>query len=92
MMKLLLNIAMIEAGLVLNQPREEVAQNSTVLVLSKYAQSWKNPLVIDVSGVEHTEIDFGYGHDTDLYLSCSVQYQDTFYIFGGLFEPRQVLF
>jgi len=40
---------------------------------------------------EYSEISFIYGENTDIYRSCSVTYKNNFYLFGGLYEKRQVL-
>ena len=93
---LLLLTSIVQAGLIRDavlihsdDNQTERSDNGTVLVLSKYTKTWKNPISINYKG-EHQDAIFDYGVDTDLYLSCSVQYKDAFYIFGGLFQPRQV--
>jgi len=45
--------------------------------------------IIKVSG-EYSDIWFVYGDKTDVYESCSVTYQNRFYIFGGHYEKRQI--
>ena len=38
----------------------------------------------------YDRIDFEFGDNTEVYLSCSLQWQNLFYVFGGFDEKRQV--
>ena len=63
----------------------------SVLVLQHGGSDNKlNPFVIDYYGQVNTEIDFSFEERTDLNGACSVNYRDRAYVFGGLFQPRQV--
>ena len=38
----------------------------------------------------YQKLDFEFGADTEVHQSCSLQWQNTFYVFGGKNEKRQV--
>jgi len=66
------------------------SQSENIFVFSKYNSYWNAPLVFDSMG-EYSEVDFEYGPNTDLSGSCSVQFQNKFYVFGGGYQPLQVI-
>ena len=47
------------------------------------------PIRIEHSG-DNTKVNIKYGSDTDTYGSCSLEYQNIFYVFGGYWQMRQV--
>ena len=38
----------------------------------------------------YEEIDFEFGGNTEVYKSCSLQWQNSYYVFGGFYERRHV--
>ena len=67
-------------------------EESSVLVLQHGGGDNKlDPFIIDYYGNVKSEIDFSFDENTDLNGACSVNYRDRAYVFGGLFQPRQVI-
>lgn len=73
----------------------ESSSNSTtrsdahVLVLSTSFGVQKQPMVIGFNG-DYREASFEYGPGTSIYYSCAVEYQNDFFIFGGLNNNYQM--
>ena len=38
----------------------------------------------------YSRVNFEFGLKTDIYESCSVEYKNKFFVFGGYYEQRQV--
>ena len=38
----------------------------------------------------YDQLNFQFGHNTEVHHSCSLQWQNNYYIFGGYYERRQV--
>ena len=58
-----------------------------MLILSTYSDLNK-PLLTDINEREDY-IDFAYEPDTEAFGSCSIKFENRFYVFGGRDEPRQ---
>ena len=68
-----------------------------VLVLSTSSRNEKTPMIISFTGEhyftekqlninysgDYREASFRYGSNTEIYYSCSVEYKNEFYVFGG---------
>ena len=68
-----------------------VVQNKTVLVLhSSYNGSWKPALLIDSSGRQDELGCFSHDDNSQAHWSCSLNWENEFYIFGGKRYPRQI--
>ena len=59
-----------------------------MLILSTYSDLNK-PLLTDINEREDY-IDFAYEPDTEAFGSCSIKFENRFYVFGGRDEPRQI--
>ena len=53
-------------------------------------RSSKVPIITDLNGTLINEFDFAYDDETEVDLSCSVTWQNEFYIFGGWNKRRQI--
>ena len=60
-----------------------------VLVLSTY-ELIRVPMIISFDGINHREASFTFGDNTEVHFSCSLEYRNQFYVFGGLNQKRQV--
>ena len=49
-----------------------------------------DPFVLDFDGNMNSNVRFTFEDNTDLFASCSVLYDDKWYVFGGQYQPRQV--
>ena len=66
-------------------------QELSVLVLQHGGGDNKlDPFIIDFYGNVNTDTDFSFEENTDINGACSVIYREKAYIFGGVFNPRQV--
>ena len=71
-------------------PLDEI-EDSSVLVLQHGGGDNKlEPFIIDFYGNVNTDTDFSFEDKTDLNGACSVFYRERAYIFGGVFNSRQV--
>ena len=51
------------------------------------------PVITDIAGsvkYNGTNFEFDYGTDTQVYRSCSINWQGDLYVFGGFNEQRQI--
>merc|ERR1711892_882316 len=60
-----------------------------VLVLSTY--SWDDvPIITNAAGRQDTNFDFVFGEGTEVDYSCSMNWKNELYIFGGRSKKRQI--
>ena len=65
------------------------AVRKTVLVLNTH-ESINVPVLVDAEGRLDSELMTVYGEETEVHGSCSVTYQNRFYMFGGKKQKRQI--
>ena len=52
-------------------------------VLILHSKPGNVPIITDFNGRDDRNFRFNYGEDTTVYMSCSVTFQNEFYVFGG---------
>ena len=52
-------------------------------------KGYKRAYSISLSG-GHDQLNFDFGSDTEVDLSCSLQWKNQYYVFGGTYKKRQV--
>ena len=72
-------------------PNFECTDPRAVLVLNSYYGP-NVPVLIDAEGRFDTNLVTQFGEETQVHGSCSVTYRNKFYIFGGQFQKRQIIF
>ena len=60
-----------------------------ILAINTHPQGGKRAYSINSRG-GYEQLDFEFGNDTEVYASCSLQWQNDYYVFGGRSEERQV--
>ena len=60
-----------------------------VLVVNTY-KSYNVPIITNADGREDTNFDFVFGQGTEVRYSCSMTWNNEFYIFGGYSNTRQI--
>ena len=64
--------------------------NSSVLVLNTFAPN-NTALLVNVNTANASPLlSFALDTDTEVFASCSITFQNRFYVFGGATETRQV--
>ena len=58
--------------------------------LELYKQQQENYSNLTVYLGDHRQASFEYGENTEIYYSCSVEYENEFYVFGGHDIMKQV--
>ena len=71
---------------------DDSTDDYSVLVLQHGGGNNKlDPFVIDFNGSVNKEVTFRFEDNTDVYAACSVLYRERWYVFGGNYQPRQVI-
>ena len=64
-------------------------KNETILVLSSN-QGWKPAMLVNLAGGQEELTCFERDDTTEAYKSCSINWQNQLFIFGGSSEKRQI--
>ena len=64
-------------------------QRKTVLVLNTNG-GFKAPVLVDASGRQDDQVSVVFGSETEVYRSCSISWQNQFFVFGGGNQTQQI--